>query len=81
MCISFIQEVETFLKVKTEIFKSAVWSEIEAELTQGWAGCSPDTLMLLLACQKYHPVKYTTEISCDEGISNMIAYSFLFMSG
>ncbi|XP_078335491.1 myb-binding protein 1A-like protein [Crassostrea virginica] len=58
---TFLKQISTYAislivsQVNTEIFKSAVWSEIEAELTQGWAGCSPDTLMLLLACQKYHP--------------------------
>lgn len=58
---SFLKQISTYAislivsQVNTEIFKAAVWSEIEAELTQGWTGCSPDTLMLLLACQKYHP--------------------------
>ncbi|XP_048746975.2 myb-binding protein 1A-like protein [Ostrea edulis] len=41
-------------QVNTDVFRMSVWSEIEADLTQGWTGCSPDTLLLLSACQKYH---------------------------
>ncbi|XP_061196291.1 myb-binding protein 1A-like protein [Saccostrea echinata] len=58
---AYLKQISTYAislivsQVNTDIFKASVWSEIEADLTQGWTGCSPDTLLLLLACQKYHP--------------------------
>ncbi|XP_062578911.1 myb-binding protein 1A-like protein [Saccostrea cucullata] len=58
---AYLKQISTYAisliasQVKADIFKASVWSEIEADLTQGWTGCSPDTLLLLLACQKYHP--------------------------
>ena len=56
---AFITNNISCTQVSSDVFEKELLPAIETDITSGWEKCTPDSLLMLLAAYKHHPVSRT----------------------